>query len=66
MGFDLLVLLAFNKRNIYKFVEGYFDKAFVALQLRKALVNVYKTLGELLVYSVYIYAFLCYYFGGVA
>ena len=31
MGLDLLVLLAFNKRNTYKLVGGYLDKAFVAL-----------------------------------
>ena len=66
MGFDLLILLAFNKRNAYKLVGGYFNKSFVTLQLRKALANAYKALGELLVRSVHTYAFLRCHLGGVA
>ena len=66
MGFNLLVLLAFNKRDIYKLVGGHLDKAFVALQLGKALANMYEALGELQVYYVYIYAFLGSYFRSVA
>ena len=66
IGLDLLVLLAFNKRNTYKLVRGHLDKAFIALQLGKALVNIYKALDELQVYYIYMYTILGYYFRGVA
>ena len=31
MGLDLLILLAFNKRDMYKLVGGHLDKSFVVL-----------------------------------